>query len=85
MGRGNYIIKDKGSINGTLLDGIKLPMHSSSNEPSILVHGSELIVGDTKLLCHIHDGMETCNLCEPGVQAPPPEESKYTFYLVLYL
>lgn len=75
VGRGHYIVKDKGSTNGTFLDGKKLPKHKSSSEPRHLVHGSELTVGDTKLLCHIHDGMETCNLCEPGIQAPPPEES----------
>ncbi|XP_025203238.1 angiogenic factor with G patch and FHA domains 1-like, partial [Melanaphis sacchari] len=75
VGRGHYIIKDKGSTNGTFLDGKKLTKHSSSSEPCHLVHGSELTVGDTKLLCHIHDGMETCNLCEPGIQAPPLKES----------
>ncbi|XP_025201525.1 angiogenic factor with G patch and FHA domains 1 [Melanaphis sacchari] len=75
VGRGHYIVKDKGSTNGTFLDGKKLSKHSSSSEPRHLVHGSELTVGDTKLLCHIHDGMETCNLCEPGIQAPPLEES----------
>lgn len=83
MGRGHYIVKDKGSTNGTFLDGKKLPKHSSS-ESRHLVHGSELTVGDTKLLCHIHDGMETCNLCEPGIQASQPEESKFIiYYLVL--
>jgi len=58
------------------LDGKKLPKHSSSSEFRHLVHGSELTVGDTKFLCHIHDGMETCNLCEPGIQVPPTEECK---------
>jgi len=79
VGRGHYIVKDKGSTNGTFLDGKKLPKHSSSSEPRHIVHGSELTVGDTKFLCHIHDGMETCNLCEPGIQVPSPEESKYIF------
>lgn len=80
VGRGHYIVKDKGSTNGTFLDNKKLSKHSSSSEPRHLVHGSELTVGDTKLLCHIHDGMETCNLCEPGIQAPLPEESKFIFF-----
>lgn len=68
------------------MDGKKLPKHSSSSEPRHLVHGSELTVGDTKFLCHIHDGMETCNLCEPGIQAPPPEEGMFilsSFILLL--
>ncbi|XP_050538175.1 angiogenic factor with G patch and FHA domains 1 isoform X2 [Daktulosphaira vitifoliae] len=75
VGRGHYIIKDKGSTNGTYLNGKKIP-RSSSGEPKHLTHGNELVVGDTKLLCHIHDGSETCNLCEPGIQAIIlPEES----------
>lgn len=82
MGRGHYIVKDKGSTNGTFLDGKKLSKHSSSNEPRYLVHGSELIIGDTKFLCHIHDGMETCNLCEPGIQVTPTEESKFIINLI---
>jgi len=82
VGRGHYIVKDKGSTNGTFLDGKKLPKHSSSSEPRHIVHGSELSVGDTKFLCHIHDGMETCYLCEPGIQAPLPEESQYIIFNV---
>lgn len=83
MGRGHYIVKDKGSTNGTFLDGKILPKHSSSCEPRHLIHGSELSVGDTKFLCHIHDGMETCNLCEPGIQTLPSEESKYLIYFYI--
>lgn len=82
MGRGHYIVKDKGSTNGTFLDGKKLSKHSSSSEPRHLVHGSELTIGDTKFLCHIHDGMETCNLCEPGIQAPPSDESKFMIFKI---
>ncbi|XP_050431826.1 angiogenic factor with G patch and FHA domains 1 [Adelges cooleyi] len=74
VGRGHYVIKDKGSTNGTYLDGKKITKSSSSGEPKHLIHGSELLVGDTKLLCHIHDGMETCNLCEPGIQATAATE-----------
>lgn len=84
MGRGHYIVKDKGSTNGTFLDGKKVSKHSSSSEPRHLVHGSELSVGDTKFLCHIHDGMETCNLCEPGIQAPS-EEGKYLIHVFIFV
>lgn len=83
VGRGHYIVRDKGSTNGTFLDGKKLSKHSSSSEHRHLVHGSELTIGDTKFLCHIHDGMETCNLCEPGIQAPPLDESKHITIKIL--
>lgn len=32
-----------------------------------LVHGAILQIGQTKLLCHIHDGHTTCGQCEPGL------------------
>lgn len=39
-----------------------------------LKHGTVLQIGQTRLLCHIHDGHSTCGYCEPGLfQAPTPE------------
>lgn len=32
-----------------------------------LAHGTTLQIGQTKLLCHIHDGHVTCGQCEPGL------------------
>lgn len=37
------------------------------SEPMKLLHGTVLQIGQTKLLCHIHDGHSTCGQCEPGV------------------
>lgn len=38
-----------------------------------LKHGTVLQIGQTKLLCHIHEGHTTCEHCEPGLLAPAPE------------
>ena len=32
-----------------------------------LKHDDVLGVGGTRLLCHVHDGMDTCDDCEPGI------------------
>lgn len=39
----------------------------TESESHDLVHGSVLQIGQTKLLCHIHEGNSTCGLCEPGL------------------
>jgi len=35
--------------------------------PCPIGHGSEIRIGGTRLLCHVHPGAETCLECEPGV------------------
>ncbi|KAF6203055.1 hypothetical protein GE061_003468 [Apolygus lucorum] len=69
-----YEIVDS-SKNGTFLDGGCMVQ----NQLYQLQHGSVLKVGDTSLLCHIHEGTGTCYECEPGclgfmnpVSPPPP-------------
>ena len=32
-----------------------------------LKHDDVVGVGGTRLLCHVHDGMDTCDDCEPGI------------------
>ena len=42
-----------------------------------LLHGDELALGSSKLVCHIHPGTETCDGCEPGqVQAQMQAQAK---------
>ncbi|XP_012253134.2 angiogenic factor with G patch and FHA domains 1 isoform X1 [Athalia rosae] len=62
-----YEIIDLGSRNGTLLNGKRLSVAKQESDPSEIVHGSVIQVGSTKLLCHIHNGYETCGHCEPGL------------------
>lgn len=62
-----YEIIDLGSRNGTLLNGNRLSAAKQESEPSEIVHGSILQMNSTKLLCHIHNGYETCGHCEPGL------------------
>nr|XP_044248921.1 angiogenic factor with G patch and FHA domains 1 isoform X1 [Drosophila takahashii] len=66
---GLYKCLDLGSRNGTILNGS--PM---SSEAMDLVHGSVITLGQTKLLCHVHEGNSTCGLCEPGllIETPAP-------------
>lgn len=37
------------------------------SDPLTLLHGTVLQIGQTKLLCHIHEGHSTCGQCEPGL------------------
>ncbi|XP_026840837.1 angiogenic factor with G patch and FHA domains 1 isoform X1 [Drosophila persimilis] len=66
---GIYRCRDLGSRNGTVLNGMRM-----ASDPMDLVHGSVVTIGQTKLLCHVHEGNSTCGLCEPGLlietQAP---------------
>ncbi|XP_046753869.1 angiogenic factor with G patch and FHA domains 1 isoform X2 [Diprion similis] len=62
-----YEIIDLGSRNGTILNGKRLSVAKQESEPFEIVHGSIIQVGCTKLLCHIHNGHETCGHCEPGL------------------
>ncbi|CAL7948507.1 unnamed protein product [Xylocopa violacea] len=73
-----YEITDMGSRNGTFLNGKRLSVAKQESEPHEVLHGSVVQVGTTKLLCHIHNGNETCGHCEPGLvqQGNNAEESK---------
>ncbi|KAK0161126.1 hypothetical protein PV327_009638 [Microctonus hyperodae] len=62
-----YEIVDLGSRNGTILNGKRLSVAKQESEPYQITHGSIVQVGNTKLLCHIHSGYETCGHCEPGL------------------
>lgn len=62
-----YEIIDLGSRNGTLLNNVRLSVAKRESDPHDVTHGSILQVGSTKLLCHIHEGYETCDNCEPGL------------------
>lgn len=66
--QGIYKCRDLGSRNGTVLNGV--PMASETGQD--LVHGSVIGIGQTKLLCHIHEGNSTCGLCEPGLLIETP-------------
>ncbi|XP_015609869.1 angiogenic factor with G patch and FHA domains 1 isoform X2 [Cephus cinctus] len=65
--KGLYQIIDLGSRNGTVLNGKRLSVAKQESEPHEIAHGSIVQVGTTKLLCHIHNGHETCGYCEPGL------------------
>nr|XP_050856114.1 angiogenic factor with G patch and FHA domains 1 isoform X1 [Vespula vulgaris] len=63
----SYWIVDSGSRNGTYLNGKRLSVAKQESESYEIIHGSIIQVGGTKLLCHIHNGNETCGHCEPGL------------------
>lgn len=65
-----YVIVDLGSRNGTFLDGNRLSVALQESPPHPIEHGSVVRVGSTHLLCHIHEGTETCEQCEPGCMSP---------------
>ncbi|XP_017758221.1 PREDICTED: angiogenic factor with G patch and FHA domains 1 [Eufriesea mexicana] len=73
-----YEIIDLGSRNGTFLNSKRLSVAKQESEPHEVTHGSIVQVGTTKLLCHIHNGNETCGHCEPGLvqQSNNAEENK---------
>lgn len=62
-----YFIVDSGSRNGTILNGKRLSVAKQESDPCEVAHGSVVQLGSTKLLCHIHNGHETCGHCEPGL------------------
>ncbi|KAL1502145.1 hypothetical protein ABEB36_007332 [Hypothenemus hampei] len=63
----NYEIVDLGSRNGTFLNGKRMSSSKQESEPTEICHGSKLKLGSTMLLCHVHDGTQTCGHCEPGL------------------
>lgn len=36
------------------------------SEPLPLLHGAIIGLSQTRLLCHVHEGHNTCDECEPG-------------------
>ncbi|XP_030748152.1 angiogenic factor with G patch and FHA domains 1 isoform X2 [Sitophilus oryzae] len=62
-----YTVIDLGSQNGTLLNGKRMSAAKQESEAVEITHGSKLQLGSTTLLCHIHDGNQTCGHCEPGL------------------
>lgn len=62
-----YRVIDSGSRNGTFINGKRLSVAKQESEPHDITHGSVIKIGETKLLCHIHHGNETCGHCEPGL------------------
>ncbi|KAH8299902.1 hypothetical protein KR044_007353 [Drosophila immigrans] len=69
--KGIYKCQDLGSRNGTLLNGTRMSEPKIKSEAQDLVHGSIIGIGQTKLLCHVHEGNSTCGLCEPGLLIGP--------------
>lgn len=69
----NYSIVDLGSRNGTLLNGKRLASSKQESEPVEVPHGSRLQLGSTTLLCHVHEGSQTCGNCEPGLLIEEPK------------
>lgn len=63
----NYEIVDMGSRNGSILNGKRMSTAMKESDVFELAHGSELLLSQTKILCHIHEGNVTCNDCEPGI------------------
>lgn len=54
------------SRNGTLIDGAQISsLDQKESDSNDLHHGSVLQLAKTKLLCHVHEGLSTCDECEP--------------------
>uniref|UniRef100_A0A1B0A775 G-patch domain-containing protein n=1 Tax=Glossina pallidipes TaxID=7398 RepID=A0A1B0A775_GLOPL len=78
-----YKCVDLGSRNGTLLNGQRMSVSKSESDCHFLVHGSVLQIGQTKLLCHVHEGNSTCGLCEPGLLIDSSRETSTGSAVVL--
>ncbi|XP_072942492.1 uncharacterized protein [Epargyreus clarus] len=75
-----YTAVDLGSKNGTILNGVRMSVSQKVSKPMEVVHGSTLQLGETKLLCHIHAGNDTCGHCEPGLIMEAEDKEKKTAY-----
>ena len=65
---GKFFLTDLGSRNGTFVNKKRVsPSKVENSEPVEIGHKSELQIGTTALVCHVHPGRETCLECEPGV------------------
>ncbi|KAB5549123.1 hypothetical protein PHYPO_G00063690 [Pangasianodon hypophthalmus] len=61
-----YMLVDRGSQNGTVLNGNRILQPKVRCDPCPLTHGDEVKLGETVLSFHIHMGSDTCDACEPG-------------------
>lgn len=76
--KGAYQFIEK-SRNGTILNGKQVSLLKQEEcEPQKLLHGDILEIGRVKLLAHIHEGLQTCNDCEPFNYAQKPQEQPNT-------
>lgn len=67
------------SRNGTILNGKQVSLLKQEEcEPQLLLHGDILEIGRVRLLAHIHEGLNTCNDCEPFNYAQKPQEQPTT-------
>ncbi|XP_074115553.1 angiogenic factor with G patch and FHA domains 1 [Cotesia typhae] len=73
--KNQYELIDLGSRNGTYVNGKRVSVAKQESEPVEIAHGSIVQVASTKLLCHVHNGHETCGHCEPGLIQQPVDES----------
>lgn len=64
--KGLYTLVDLGSRNGTFIDGERASVALRESDPLPVNHGCIIRIGSTHLLCHMHEGRETCIECEPG-------------------
>jgi len=69
-----YYLRDLGSRNGTYVNGTRLSAAKQESENKEIGHGTNIQIGKSKLLCHVHPGNETCFECEPGVVKQTLEE-----------
>lgn len=79
MDKRMYLAVDLGSKNGTILNGIRMSESQEKSTPVEVVHGSTIQLGETKLLCHIHAGNDTCGHCEPGLIMETQEKEKLAY------
>ncbi|XP_053614738.1 angiogenic factor with G patch and FHA domains 1-like isoform X2 [Plodia interpunctella] len=78
--RNTYVATDLGSKNGTILNGTRMSESQIISQPLDVMHGSTIELGETKLLCHIHPGSDTCGHCEPGLIMESHEKEKAAAY-----
>lgn len=76
----SYVATDLGSRNGTILNGHRMSESQEVSPVMVIPHGSILQLGETKLLCHIHSGNDTCGHCEPGLIMEAESKEKQTAY-----
>lgn len=75
-----YYCIDMGSRNGTLLNGKRMSPSKQESEPMEILHGSRLQIGSTILVCHIHNGNQTCGHCEPGLIQTKGKNLLFLYY-----
>ena len=63
--RGGFVVRDRGSRNGTFLNDNRLSEPKHDSDPTPLNHGDRLRLGNTIFGVHIHNGIETCDECNP--------------------